>query len=222
MLSVQYKSIQEPVVRDTRDIWELRTDLKEQQQIQIDLLEQIRKYEQIVESYKQEQADSAEATLRDTLDELKKQAGLTEVTGPGVILTIEPLFELDLAGHSTYQLSPQLLIRTINELNSYGAEHISINDHRVINTTVIRDINGTTKIDGYNLNRFPITIQIIADDAEKLYNRIHASTLKDDFAIDSLNLSVTRPEQMVVVPAYEDTIRVKHMEPLNLEKEGNT
>lgn len=222
MVAVQFNSIQEPVVRDTRDIWELRADLKEQQQLQLELLEQIRKYKQILENYKKEQDDSAEAVLRETLEALKEEAGLTEVSGQGVILTIEPLFQLELIGHSASQISPQLLIRTINELNAYGAEHIAINGHRVINTTVIRDINGTTKIDGYNLNRFPITIHVISKDAKKLYNRINGSSLPDDFAIDNLNLSVSDPQASVVVPAYDDTIRIKNMKPLNLEQEGKS
>ncbi|WP_243290246.1 DUF881 domain-containing protein [Bacillus sp. FJAT-47783] len=222
MLAVQFQSIQEPVVRDTRDMWELRADLKEEQELQVDLLEQIRKYEQMLENYRKQKEESKETALRETLDELKKEAGLTEMTGNGVIITVEPLFQLDLAGVSSHQISPQLLIRTINELNSYGAESISINGHRVISSTVIRDINGITKIDGSNLNGFPITIQIITEDAEKLYNRINGSSLKDDYAIDNLSLSISEPEGNIVVPAYKETIRIKNMEPFNIEKEGNS
>lgn len=222
MIAVQFQSIQEPVIRDTRDMWELRADLKEEQQLQVDLLEQIRKYEQMLENYRKQHEESKETTLRETLDELKKEAGLTEVTGDGVILTVEPLFQIDLTGVSSYQISPQLLIRTINELNSFGAESISINGHRVISSTVIRDINGITKIDGANLNRFPITIQVISTDTEKLFNRINGSTLKDDYAIDNLRLSISEPQNNIVVPAYKETVRIKNMEPFNIEKERNS
>lgn len=222
MLAVQFQSINEPVIRDTRDMWELREDLKKEQQLQVELINKIRKYEEMHENYRIQHDESAETALRKTLEELKKQAGLTEVVGSGVILTVEPLFHDSLLGEQKYQISPEILARTINELNAYGAEEIAINGHRVINTTVIRDINGITKIDGYNLNIFPITIQVISEDAEKLFNRISGSTLKDDYAIDNLMLSISKPEEEIVVPAYEETIRVKHMQPLNVEKEGNS
>ena len=52
-------------------------------------------------------------------------------------------------GTSTKPISPDLLKRLINELNDMMPQNISIDEQRVINTTVIRDINGETKIDGY-------------------------------------------------------------------------
>ena len=36
---------------------------------------------------------SKEQALRDTIQELKIEAGLTEVQGPGITLTIEPIIE---------------------------------------------------------------------------------------------------------------------------------
>lgn len=222
MFAVQFQSIKEPIVRDTRDMWELREDLKKEQELQVELLNKIRKYEEIYENYRTQHDQSAENALRETLEQLKTEAGLTEVVGQGVILTVEPLFTTDLAGTSIEQVSPELLKRTINELNAYGAEEIAINGHRIINSTVIRDINGITKIDGYNLNQFPITIHVITSDAEKLFNRINGSTLKDDYAIDNLSLSISNPQNKIVVPPFKDTIRIKHMQPLNLEKEGNS
>ncbi|WP_235357117.1 DUF881 domain-containing protein [Bacillus alveayuensis] len=222
MFAVQFQSIKEPIVRDTRDMWELREDLKKEQELQVELLNKIRKYEEIYENYRTQHDQSAENALRETLEQLKTEAGLTEVVGQGVILTVEPLFTTDLAGTSIEQVSPELLKRTMNELNAYGAEEIAINGHRIINSTVIRDINGITKIDGYNLNQFPITIHVITSDAEKLFNRINGSTLKDDYAIDNLSLSISNPQNKIVVPPFKDTIRIKHMQPLNLEKEGNS
>jgi uncharacterized protein YlxW (UPF0749 family) len=222
MFAVQFQSIKEPIVRDTRDMWELREDLKKEQELQVELLDKIRKYEEIYENYRTQHDQSAENALRETLEQLKTEAGLTEVVGQGVILTVEPLFTTDLAGTSIEQVSPELLKRTMNELNAYGAEEIAINGHRIINSTVIRDINGITKIDGYNLNQFPITIHVITSDAEKLFNRINGSTLKDDYAIDNLSLSISNPQNKIVVPPFKDTIRIKHMQPLNLEKEGNS
>ena len=48
----------------------------------------------------------------------------------------------------------------------------------MINTSVIRDINGITKMDGYPLDRFPIEVKVTVDNmdiAEKLYNHMQVS-----------------------------------------------
>lgn len=118
MLAIQFQTIKEPIVRDTRDMWELRDDLKEEQQLQVKLLSEIRKYDEIIETYKLEENENPEAALKETLNVLKEEAGLTEVEGPGVIITIDRLFSEDILGMELDNISPDLLKRLINELNS--------------------------------------------------------------------------------------------------------
>jgi uncharacterized protein YlxW (UPF0749 family) len=220
MLAIQFQTIKEPIVRDTRDMWQLREDLKKEQQLQVELLSEIRKYNEIIETYEAEENQNPEVALKETLNVLKEEAGLTDVTGPGIIITINRLFSEELIGEPLPNISPELLKRLINELNSYDAEEISIQGRRVINSTVIRDINGQTKIDNYSLHTYPIEIKVIAKNADKLYNRMNASTTDEDFAIDNLSLSVSNPIDSMTIPAYEDTIRVKNMKPLEIEEGG--
>ncbi|WP_231597428.1 DUF881 domain-containing protein [Bacillus sp. SA1-12] len=220
MLAIQFRTIQEPIVRDTRDMWQLREDLKKEQQLQVELLSEIRKYNEIIETYEAENNQNPEAALKETLNVLKKEAGLTEVTGPGIIITIDSLFSEELLGQPLQGISPDLLKRLINELNSYDAEEISIQGRRLINSSVIRDINGQTKMDNYSLNEYPIEINVISKDADKLYNRMSASTTDEDFAIDNLSLTVSKPLENIIIPAYEDTIRVKNMKPLETKEGG--
>jgi uncharacterized protein YlxW (UPF0749 family) len=221
MLAIQFQTIKEPIVRDTRDMWQLREDLKKEQQLQVELLSEIRKYNEIIETYKAEENQNPEVALKETLNVLKEEAGLTEVTGPGIIITINRLFSEELIGEPLPNISPELLKRLINELNSYDAEEISIQGRRVINSTVIRDINGQTKMDNYSLHTYPIEIKVISENADKLYNRMNASTTDEDFAIDNLSLSISNPIDSMTIPAYEDTISVKNMKPLEIEEGGN-
>ncbi|WP_396653280.1 DUF881 domain-containing protein [Metabacillus idriensis] len=214
MLAVQFQSIQEPAVRDTRDMWQLREALKQEQETQSSLLLEIRKYEELIDTYENDENQSAEKTLKETLEELKNEAGLTEVTGAGVVITIEPLFDAAVSQTEIENIAPDLLKRLLNELNSYGAEHVAISDRRVVNTTVIRDINGQTKMDGYSLNSYPIEIKVISEDAEKLFSRLNGSTTMDTFAIDNLRLSISKPKNRIVIPPYDDAIRIKNMKPV--------
>nr|WP_191562701.1 DUF881 domain-containing protein [Metabacillus idriensis] len=220
MLAIQFQSIKEPAVRDTRDMWQLREALKQEQEIQSNLLLEIRKYEELIDTYENDESQSAEKTLKETLEELKKEAGITKVTGSGITITIEPLFDEEVAQTEVENIAPDLLKRLLNELNSYGAEHIAISDRRVVNTTVIRDINGQTKMDGYSLNSYPLEIKVISQDAEKLFNRLNGSTTMDNFAIDNLRLSISEPKDRIVIPPYDDAIRIKKMKPV--EEGGNS
>jgi hypothetical protein len=53
-----------------------------------------------------------------------------------------------------------------------------------------------------------------------LYNRMQVSQSVEDFFIDNLRVSISKPLEKVVVPPYEDTIRVRLMEPVK-ERGGN-
>ncbi len=221
MIAVQFQTVTEPKVRDTRDIWQLREALLKEKELHYQLLTEIRSYEDKLSAYESEREQSKEKALRDTFQELKIETGLTEVTGPGVTLDIEPVIEDIKLGYTpAAAVSPDLLKRLVNELNMYEAESISIDGQRIINTTVIRDINSETKIDGHIIKSLPIEIKVVVKDlntAEKLFNRMNVSKAKDEFFTESLRLTVTKPSAEIAVPAYENPIRIRYMEPV---KEG--
>ncbi|HWO95078.1 MAG TPA: DUF881 domain-containing protein [Bacillus sp. (in: firmicutes)] len=215
MIAVMFQTTKQPVVRDTRDMWQLREDLKREQELQAAILKEIRTYEDQLRNYEVEQNNSKKAALQQTLTKLQKEAGLTEITGPGIVLTVEPLFDESLIGQEVKSVSPELLKRLINELNSYEAENVAVADQRIIATSVIRDINGRTKVNDYWLTQLPFKIKVIAKDAEKLYNRMQVSNAPDEFAVENLKLTISQPLSEVTVPAYNDAIRVKNISPVN-------
>ncbi|PLR97372.1 DUF881 domain-containing protein [Bacillus sp. T33-2] len=223
MVAIQFQTVSKPVVRDTRDTWELRQDLMKEKELQSRLLLEIRSNDEKLASYETEIEQSKEQVLRETLDELKTEAGLTEVSGPGIVLSVEPA-DVGIAGKAASSVPPDLLKRLLNELNMYGALHISIDGERVINTTVIREINRETKINGHSLNRLPFEIKVITESpaaAGKLYNRMQVSSAAEEFFIDNLSVKIKRPEKDIIIPAYQDTIRIRFMEPVKEEKGGS-
>ncbi|MCM3568813.1 DUF881 domain-containing protein [Neobacillus mesonae] len=221
MIAVQFQTIKKPDERDTRDIWQLREALLKEKEIQSNLITQIRSAEEKLAAYESKREQSKEQALRSTLNELKSEAGLTEITGPGLTITIEPVMEdIKLGSPITTVVSPDLLKRLLNELNMYEAKYVSIDNQRIINTTVIRDINMETKIDGHTIKKLPIEVNVVVNDqstAEKLYNRMKVSRARDEFFIESLRLTIGKPKLDVTVPAYENSIRIKSIEPV---KEG--
>ncbi|CAH2713349.1 hypothetical protein BACCIP111895_00484 [Neobacillus rhizosphaerae] len=221
MIAIQFQTVKKPVERDTRDVWQLREALLKEKELQSNLLNEIRSNEEKLSAYESKRKQSKEQTLRETLDELKMEAGLTEVTGPGITLMIEPIVEdIKLGYPVTKVVSPELLKRLVNELNMYEAKYVAIDGQRIINTTVIRDINRETKIDGHSIRSLPIEVNVGVDSintAEKLSNRMKVSKSRDEFFTESLRLNVSEANPNVSIPAYDNPIRIKYMEPI---KEG--
>lgn len=225
MIAVQFQTIKEPVVRDTRDTWELREDLIHEKKLELQLINEIRSINAKVEEYENDTSQSKEKVLKDTLAELKQEAGATEVTGSGIIIKIEPVSKEILLGEDPGVVTSELMQRLVNELNLYGAEEIAINDNRYVNTTVIREVNNVLKMDGNSLNQLPIEIKVIAKDsntAEKLFNYMKVSKSADEFFLSNLLLNVEQPKESIKIPAYSDTINVHYMEQVNTNKGGDS
>jgi uncharacterized protein YlxW (UPF0749 family) len=226
MIAVQFQTVKKPIQRDTRDIWQLREALLKEKELQTNLLKEIRSNDEKIDSYESKRNQSKEETLKNTLQELKVEAGLTEVTGPGIILKIEPVMEnIRLGEPVTKVISPDLLKKLLNELNMNEAKYVSIDGQRVINTTVIRDINTDTKIDGHTLKSLPVEVKVIAETrqkAEKLYNRMQGSKSTEEFFIDNLRLTISQPSENITVPAYDNPIHIRYMEPVKETKGGNS
>lgn len=223
MLAIQYQTVKEPVVRDTRDTFELREDLVKEKERYLSLSREIDSNEEKIEQYETERVQSKEYVLKETLNELKAEAGLTEIQTPGIIIQIDYADEQLLLGQNVNPVSAYLIQSLINELNQYGAKHIALNENRLINTSVIREINGETKVDGYSLDQIPITIKVGVEDiktAEELYNRIQISKSSEEFFVENYRLSTSAHLSKVTIPAYKDSIRIRNMEIAETEKGG--
>ncbi len=220
MAAVQYKSLQNPTVTDNRDEWQLKESLKAEQQVQIELLKEIRKYEGQLEGYEAKRAGSKEDALQKTLEELREKAGLADVTGSGVTFRLAPLFDNIGEGEEAPVLSPQLLQRLINELNTYGATAVQIDDQRIVATTPIRDVNGKVAVNQIVLPPLPLEVKVIAKDAEELYDRMKVSNAFDHFAIDNIELTMSKPEDEITIGRYKGEIDTEHMEAIKAEEEG--
>ncbi|HEY2420514.1 MAG TPA: DUF881 domain-containing protein [Neobacillus sp.] len=223
MIAIQFQTVKKPSERDTRDIWQLREALLKEKELQSNLLTEIRSNENKLSAYDSKRKQSKEQVLQDTIKELKTEAGLTDVTGPGITLKIEPIYEdLTLGDPVTKVVSPELLKRLLNELNMDEAKYVSIDGRRIINTTVIRDINSETKVDGHSINSLPFEVKVAVDDmktAEKLYNRMKVAKSIEEFFIENLKITVSAPNTAVTVPAYDNPIRIRFMDAV---KEGGS
>lgn len=214
MMAVQYNTINEPDSRDTRDVWEIRQELSKEKQLRSELLSEIGQMDNTLKKYEATSKESPEQALKETVTELRSQAGLTEAKGPGIVVSIEPSPEAIAFGQDIQGISPDLLIRFVNSINSFKNLEISIDGQRLVNTTAIRDINGNTTVNTKPVQTPPFAVKIVAgtmEDTEKLYNYLLSSPLMDDFYIDDLTVTVTEPKDQVVVEAYDGEISNQYL-----------
>ncbi|MEG0440348.1 MAG: DUF881 domain-containing protein [Solibacillus sp.] len=214
MLAVQYNTVQNPTERDTRDIWEIRQELSEEKKRHSELLSSINALSSTVNKYEDDEFDNPELLLQETVNDLKKQAGLLPISGPGVTLTIEPSQELIQFGYELKPISPDLLIRLTNDLYRNNAQAIEIDEKRLTYNSAIRDINGKTTINSEPIKKINFEINIIMqtyEQAQKLANHLLASSFQDEFFIDNLMLTVYDAEQNVRINSTVELQQSKYL-----------
>ena len=209
MLSVQYNTVQNPKTRDTRDIWAIRQELSKETETHSELLSEVYMLDQTILKYENMVNESAEFALKDTVEQLKEDIGLDDYTGPGLTIKVEPSLESIALGQPVEGISPDLLIRLINEINRFKAKDIEVDGKRIIYSSPIRDVNGKTTVNNIPVRNAPFTIKIgtsTFEDAQKMYNQLEASTIGDDFYIDNLKLKIGEPEHKITISAFDQTV----------------
>jgi uncharacterized protein YlxW (UPF0749 family) len=152
MVAIQFKTTKEPVVRDTRDILQLRQDLRIEKERQQELNQEIEK--QLLLLNQLQEKENIEDVMIQALNDLKNRAGLTPESGEGIILEIKPMYT-DF-GYVPQTVPPHLLRFLINELNIYQAREIAIGSQRIISTSAIRDVNGVTHVNARRIPNLPL------------------------------------------------------------------
>ncbi|MCP8616599.1 DUF881 domain-containing protein [Salirhabdus salicampi] len=220
MLAILIQTKQNPEIRDTRDLWEIRSELRKQQMVQNELYGEITEAEQIIRSYQSESNATKLQTLQESVELLKEKAGMTEVEGEGLVITIEPIFKGTEMGPVYTDIQPSLLTRFINELYTYGATDIAVENERVIQISPIRQVNDYTYVNGRRISSPPIQIKVLAEDPERLLNYMEISPLLDYFAVENLNISFEF--SIVNLPEFHVPMDLHWLQPVDDEGVGES
>lgn len=112
--------------------------------------------------------NSRGAELEEQLSNINKSLGVTELTGSGVIVTLSDNNGItinDIEGEeniNTYLIHDEDIWSIVNELNNAGAEAISINGQRIINSTAINCSGTVVTVNGVKLSS-PFKINAIGN-----------------------------------------------------------
>jgi uncharacterized protein YlxW (UPF0749 family) len=155
MLSFQLKSTFNTLnVSKSRQFKDLTTEIDSLKKQRDDVLVKLQEFQNKVDSYEKNAASKSETAkvMKDEIDKLRFLSGVVDVQGEGITINITPV--TDIKSGETSPISSSDIIDIVNELNSVGAEAISINEERYVGRTQIRDIGSYIKI---NDSKFSMT-----------------------------------------------------------------
>ena len=174
-----------------------------------ELEEAEKELEQVREEATKNNSELEEAQQKIT--EGNKIIGTTEVTGPGVTITLT-----DGQGISTSTLNPNALIvhdldvlSVINELINAGAEAISINDQRWVLTTAISCRGNTIDINGQRIGA-PFVIKAIGL-PEYLAGLERVGGYLEKMKQDGVGVSLEKSNS-ITIPKYSGVISFEYLE----------
>ena len=162
-----------------------------------------------------EQNKALEKTLKEgsfgaEMEELLAFAGLTEVTGAGVTVTMNDSSTHSGSDMNAYLVHAEDLLSVVNELNGAGAKAVSINGQRMVGQSAITCAGSIVMVNGVRVAA-PFEIKAVGDPAV-LDSALHfPGGVIDNLAPWGIEISV-RKETAVTVAAYTQTALFRETE----------
>ena len=203
---VQFKTVEETDVTqiETMREAELRTSLSEWKSKYNEVSTQLEETNNRISEYDQKANDEQETEklVESELQKTNMILGKTNVKGPGVIITLED---------GEKEIVASDLVDLVNELKYAGAEAISINGSRIINTSEIAEINNSyIIINGAKRIASPYEVKAIGDQTYLT----SILSLKDSGFIDRYRSDgkIVRLEQKkeVQIPKYDGEMKFNY------------
>ena len=159
VLFMQFKIVKETNIEQIEDMREdeLKQAIADWKEKYKDASQKLEDTNQKIEEYVDKLQDDEEINelVKKELEEAKVNFGLTDVTGEGIIVTLEDNEEKSVDADD--------LLELINELRNADSEAISINGVRVTNMTDIAYLSDGTILVEHNKISSPYTIKAIGD-----------------------------------------------------------
>ncbi len=147
----------------------LQSDYKAELDKNEKLLQQVLELQNDLTKYREQVSESGGAAkiLKEELNRAETIAGLTDVTGKGIIVTIKDGNTQGVGNNIVYDdgygiVHDSYLLTILNELRASGAEALSINDERILATSEIRCVGPTVSVNNTKLAA-PFEIKAIGD-----------------------------------------------------------
>jgi len=197
---------------------ELRDAVLKSKEKYDNLYEELEKMESTLEAERTASTENNTelAELENIIKEENKIVGLSEVTGNGIIITVDDNKTMNLSswlGDPNWLLVHDIdLLHIVNELKNANAEAISINGQRIVTTSAIECDGNVIKINGQKIGA-PFVIKAIGL-PELLINLDRFGGYLDHLKEDrELNVDVEKVDDgKITIPKYTGTMKFEYAE----------
>ena len=160
------------------------------------------------------QNNSELADLENSIKENKKALGLTEVSGPGLVITLDDSQKISpnnyIGDPNDLLIHYNDVLRVVNELKNTGAEAISVNEQRIVTTSSIQCDGTVIKVNGVKIGT-PIIIKAIGLQ-ERLINidrqNGYVMLLREKYGL----VAEAKKEDNITIPKYSGLIKFTYAE----------
>ena len=170
--------------------------------------------------------NQATQVLNTSLQDAKSYAGLTELEGPGVLVTLSDATD-EKGDPKTGTATPgdeedriihdQDILRVVNELNAAGAEAVSVNNLRLVGTSSIRCVGPTVLVDAQRIAS-PIKIRAIGDADTMLGGLKMPGGVVDQLQQVDPRMVTLEPVKDMILPAYSGPTSRRFAKVVNTSK----
>jgi uncharacterized protein YlxW (UPF0749 family) len=220
MLTVQLRSNLHPVHMESRSIAELRATLQKELEKHKNLLADISKYNQLYYQYETSlNEDESISVMKEELYRTRKMAGLVSVEGKGIFLRIvdAPVSGEPAAVDNSvtpfangYAVDDEDLRWLVNILFANGAQAVSINGHRLIATTAIRNVGESIQVDTKTIQP-PYELKALGD-PDVLISALKLEGVEENFQLANKKIVVEKREKLMI-PAHTEPRIIQYMKP---------
>ncbi len=209
LFSAQWRSLPTRVVNPIAPYASLKESREALYTEQNQLKDEIKSLQQEIEKIQKEGGSvnlSKEELAR--LEQKKSAAGLTKLTGPGLIVTYDDS-KSEVANEDSIVHAADLR-DTVNLLWSSGAEAIAINNQRIVINTAIDCIVNTILINDVKISN-PFKIEAIGDQA-LMYGRTSDPTLLDQIHSRKISQGLVfeiEKNDNITVPVFDGSFEIK-------------
>lgn len=142
--------------------------------------------------------------LEKELTEYNRLLGYTDVTGKGIVITLQD-------SNSTGDLIHYIdLVEVVNELFNQGADAVSINNQRIVSTTAISCNGNVVKINNEKVS-VPFVVKAIGSPTELYSTMLRPNAYLDFMQSDGIRVKVEKKDS-ITVPKYTGTRQYKYLQ----------
>ena len=207
VMMMQFKVVNETDITEIENMQEseLKTELANWKTKYDEIDAQYEDTMQKIEEYKNDEESNNEASrlVQEELEQTNTLLGLTDVEGEGIVVTLK-------SGEDVAAISADDLLIIVNALKFAGAEAISINDERIVNTTdIVNILDGSfIKVNGQRILE-PYVIKVIGNQSH-LESAITGNGGKIDELQTLGHTATIEKDSKITISKYNGQVETKY------------